>query len=424
MQWVQDAYSLTFAGLLMTAGSWADRFGGRRVMLLGLVLFTAASAACGLATTTILVAARAVQGIGAALLVPSSLSLLQTVYSDPGRRARAVGVWGGVGGVAAGAGPVVGGLLITALGWRLVFLINLPVAAAGAVMIRKYVQESPLREGQVRDAGGQVLAVLVLAALTTGLIEAGSLGWSAALVVGSLAVAVVTMTVFAWNERRAAAPMLPIRLFDRSRFSSAALIGVLLNFGFYGQLFVLTVYFQQQRGYSSLQTGLALLPSLALTFVACTWSGHITARTGPRAVIVAGLCLGTAGLLGWLMTGTSTPYAGLILPMAATGFGCSLTMPAATTAIMRAAPPERGGIASGVLNSARQTGSLLGVAVLGTIIVGYQHFSATGLRIAMTAAATALLAGAFVAVKGLRAPSAAQLPEGQVDVMTRSVPTE
>ena len=402
MQWVADAYSLTFAALLMSAGSWADRLGGRRVLLAGLALFTAASVGCGLAGTVwLLIAARAVQGIGAALLVPSSLSLVQAVYADPVQRARAVGVWGGVGGVAASAGPVIGGLLVSALGWRAVFLVNVPVAAGGAVMIRKFVPESARRAGQVRDVHGQVLAVIGLAALTTGLIEAGVRGWSALLVQISLAVAALAVPGFIWAERRAPVPMLPIRLFDRGAFSSAAVIGVLLNFGFYGQLFVLTFYFQEQRGYSSWQTGLALLPSLALTFIACTLSGQLTARTGPRVVIIGGLSLATAGLLGWLLAGTAMPYGELILPMAATGFGCSLTMPAVTTAIMTLAPLDRGGIASGVLNSARQTGSLLGVAVLGTVIAG-QHVSAGALRLAMAIAAVALFSGALIGVAGFR----------------------
>jgi MFS transporter, DHA2 family, methylenomycin A resistance protein len=415
MQWVQDAYSLTFAGLLMSAGSWADRLGGRRIMLYGLALFTVASVACGLATSVpMLIAARAVQGVGAALLVPSSLSLLQTVYTDPGLRARAVGIWGGVGGIAAGAGPVVGGLLVSALNWRFVFLVNLPVAAVGALLIRRYVPESPRRAGQVNDAGGQLLAVVGLAALTTALIEVGARGWGSALVLGSFAAAAIAVPVFAWVERRAPAPLLPIRLFDGRAFSSAAVIGVLLNFGFYGQLFVLTVYFQEQRGYSPWQTGFALLPPLVLTFIACTWSGRITARRGPRAVIMSGLSLATLGLLGWLLCGTATPYLGLILPMAATGFGCSLTMPAATTAIMRSAPAERGGIASGVLNSARQTGSLLGVAILGTIIAG-QHVSVLSLRVAMLTAAAALTTGALVAARGLRSPDSARATAGQAD---------
>jgi DHA2 family methylenomycin A resistance protein-like MFS transporter len=384
LQWVVDGYTMVFAGLLLLAGGLGDRFGARRAFLAGLVVFTAASVACAAAPgPAALVVARLAQGAGAALLVPSSLSLLHTSYSDGAVRARAVGVWGMVGGVAAGAGPVLGGLLVAGLGWRSIFLLNLPVGVAAYLLTRRTVARDDLtrhtaarddagRRGGPRSAGGldlpaQVVAVVMLAAVVGGLIQAGDLGWASPVVVGALLVAAVALGGFLVLEGRSRAPMLPLRLFREAPFSASVAIGVLLNFGFYGLLFVAPLYFEQQRHTGVLLTGLSILPMSAVVAVSSALAGRVTARTGPRLPMVIGLLVGAAGLAGWLLAGPNTPYWVLVVPMVFAGFGIAFAMPSSTTAIMRTATAGRAGITSAAFNAARQLGSALGVAVFGTL---------------------------------------------------------
>jgi DHA2 family methylenomycin A resistance protein-like MFS transporter len=374
LQWVVDGYTMVFAGLLLLAGGLGDRFGARRAFLAGLVVFTAASVACAAAPgPAALVVARLAQGAGAALLVPSSLSLLHTSYSDGAVRARAVGVWGMVGGVAAGAGPVLGGLLVAGLGWRSIFLLNLPVGVVAYLLTRRTVaRDDTGPAGGPRPAGpldlpAQVVAVVMLAAVVGGLIQAGDLGWASPVVVGALLVAAVALGGFLVLEGRSRAPMLPLRLFRAAPFSASVAIGVLLNFGFYGLLFVAPLYFEQQRHTGVLLTGLSILPMSAVVAVSSALAGRVTARTGPRLPMVIGLLVGAAGLAGWLLAGPNTPYWVLVVPMLFAGFGIAFAMPSSTTAIMRTATAGRAGITSAAFNTARQLGSALGVAVFGTL---------------------------------------------------------
>jgi MFS transporter, DHA2 family, methylenomycin A resistance protein len=402
LQWVVDAYTLSFAGLLLTGGALAERLGGRRVFAAGLVIFGAASAACGLAPTLgVLVAARFIQGAGAAVLVPSSLLLLQAAFTDRRARSRAFGLWGAIAGVGAASGPVVGGLLISVWSWRGVFFLNLPFALAALLAAARLVPGTPQRRRAV-DLGGQVLAIAGLGALTAALVEAGRLGWTAPLVLGAGCVAAAAIAAFAAVEHRSADPMLPLELFRRRAFRSGSTVGLLINLGFYGQLFVMSLYFQDLRGYSALRTGLALLPEAALLTVASAASGRIMARTGPRVPMLTGLLLGGAGLLGLAVAGSHTPYLVFVIPMIAAGSGMALTMPAATASVMEAAPPDRGGIASGVVNAARQAGGVLGVAILGSLVSARADFIG-GLRAGLVIAAAAFLAGAAVSFRGIAA---------------------
>ncbi len=253
LQWVVDAYTLSFAGLLLTGGALAERLGGRRIFTLGLVVFGAASAACGLAPTLgVLVAARFVQGAGAAVLVPSSLLLLQAAFTDRRARSRAFGLWGAIAGVGAASGPVVGGLLISVWSWRGVFFLNLPFALAALLAAPRAVPVTQPRRRAV-DLGGQVLAITGLGALTAALVEAGSLGWTAPLVLAGFCVSAAAWAAFVVVEYRSADPMLPLRLFGRRAFRSGSAVGLLINLGFYGQLFVMSLYFQDIRGYSALR---------------------------------------------------------------------------------------------------------------------------------------------------------------------------
>ncbi len=408
LQWVVDGYSLVFAGLLLFCGGLGDRVGGKPVFLTGLVVFTCASAGCGLTSTTPgLILARLVQGAGAALMVPTSLSLLKAAYSDKAARARAFGVWGTVSGLAAGAGPVLGGLLASGTGWRSVFLVNVPVGVVAIALTARYVPSTAVagrRSGL--DVPAQFAMAAALTGLTSGLIEAGALHWTHPAVLGAFAVFLTGCVAFLLLERRSRAPMLPLSLFRSRDFTASVIIGVLLNIGFYGLLFLAPLYFQRLHHYGVLRTGVALLPIVGIVALASALAGRITARTGPRLPMVTGLAVGAAGLLGWLLAGPGTPYPALIAPMAAVGFGTAFTMPAATAAVMESAPAAHGGAASAAFNAARQTGSAIGVAAFGTLVAGDL---VGGLHTAVISGALGFLAAAFLAVRLIREPRAAEV---------------
>jgi DHA2 family methylenomycin A resistance protein-like MFS transporter len=391
LQWVVDGYTLAFAALLLTGGALADRLGARRVLLAGLGLFTVASALCALAPgAASLVASRIVQGAGAALVVPASLALIRTAYDDPAARARAVGVWGGVGGIGAASGPVLGGLLVAAAGWRAVFVVNVPVGVAAIALTLRLVPAPPGRPRRL-DPAAQALAVLSLAALTLGVIEAGRA--SAAMLLIAATVAVAAAAGFVAIERRVAAPMLPLELFRSRAFSGASAVGLLINLGFYGQLLVVNLAFQGARGWSALTAGLATLPQGALVSLGSLASGRLTARAGrPGPTMLCGLTVGAIGLAGLALAPGDAPYPLLVAPLMAAGLGMSLTMPAATSAAVDAAPDGRAGVAAGVVNAARQAGGAIGVALLGSL-------AGVGDGAALLVAAAAFAAAAAIAAR-------------------------
>lgn len=392
LQWVVDGYTLTLAGFLLSAGALGDRLGAKGVFQGGLAVFAVASAGCGLAPNiAVLIVARLVQGLGAAMAVPASLALLQAAYPEPAARAKAFGVWGGVAGVAAGAGPLVGGLLIAGFGWRAVFFVNLPVAAAGLALAARHIPASAGRPGGL-DRPAQVMGVVALAALTGALIEAGRQGFTTPVVLAAFATFVVAAAGFVFLEGRARAPMLPLGFFRSPTFSAGNAVGLLINLGFYGELFVATLYFQEVRGYSALLAGLALSPQMGVATLASFCSGRVMARTGPRRPMIVGLAAGGAGLLGLLVAGARTPYVWLVAPLVATGFGMAFAMPAVTAAVMGAAPREQGGVASGVVNAARQVGGVIGIALLGALVARRATFIA-GLHVAVIIGGAAFLIG-------------------------------
>ena len=392
LQWVIDGYTLTFAALLLSAGSLGDRLGAHRTFAAGLAVFVVASAACGLAPGIgSLIAARLVQGTAAAVLVPSSLALLGAAYDDPGARARAVGVWGGVSGIAAASGPVLGGVLTEAVSWRLVFFINVPVGLVALLLTVRYVPRAAGHGRRGFDLSAQVAAIGALTALTFALIEVRSRGWGSGVILGGFAVAALLAVVFAGVERRAGNPMLPLGLFRSRAFSGGSVIGLLINLGFYGQLFVTSLYLQNTRHMGPVGAGLALLPEGILVSLGAFLSGRMTSRTGTRPPMVVGLCVGAAGFFGLMAAGTHTAYVVLVLPLMAAGFGMSFTMPAATTTVVGAAPAGRAGVASGAINTGRQIGSTVGVALLGTVSVS------AGTPAAMAGAGAAFLIGSGVA---------------------------
>ncbi|WP_245614251.1 MFS transporter [Actinokineospora inagensis] len=393
-QWVVDSYTLVFAALLLSAGAAADRLGPRRVFEAGLLAFAVFSAACAFAPNgPLLVLARALQGLGAAALVPASLALINTTYHDRAARAKAIGVWGGMGGIAAAVGPVVGGALITLAGWPSVFLVNVPVSLAAYLLVRHAVPRSVPNPTRSVDVTGQVLAVVSLVVLVYGIIEGGGpAGWSPR-TLGIVAAGLALVAVFLVVEHRKAQAMLPTTLFRDRVFSAAAATGLLLNFGFYGQFFVLTLYFQQLRHFSPLTAGLLLVPEAVGAIIGSPLGGRAAARIGARYTMVIGLTAGALGFLAFVLVDAGSGYA-LIVPAAfAAGLGMGFAMPAATTAAIEAAPRDLAGLASGAVNTARQLGSVLGVAVLGALVATGLPFL-TGFHLAVAASAVVFLAGA------------------------------
>jgi DHA2 family methylenomycin A resistance protein-like MFS transporter len=416
LQWVVDGYTVTFAGLLLSGGVLSDRFGARRVYAAGLVLFCVASAACALAPgLATLVTARVVQGVGAALLVPACLALIQAAYHDRDTRSWAIGIWGTVGGLAGGSGPLLGGLLTDVFGWRALFWVNVPLGVLTLLLTRRYVaaggRPEPTAEGRGGlDLTGQAAGGLALLGLTAGAVEAGRAGWTAPLPLALLAVGVVGAITFVQVERRVRHPMLPLAIFSHRELSAATAIGFAMNFSFYGLLFVEAIELERRYGFSPLQTGLALLPQTGVIAIGSWLGGRVTTKRGARTPMAVGMAVGAAGFLGLCVIGTHTPYAELVVPMIAAGFGISFCMPAATSAVVEAAPPGRAGIASGALNASRQVGGALGIALLGAFIASRSGGSSlghvlTGARAAMLVAAGAYLVGLVLALSIPRRPT-------------------
>ncbi|MDH6139949.1 MULTISPECIES: MFS transporter [Kitasatospora] len=405
LQWVTNGYTITFAALLLTAGWLSDRFGGRRVFLWGLVAFGVLSglsaAADGL---TMLVVLRLALGIPGALLLPSSLAVITNACTDPAERARAVGSWAAITGAALAAGPVVGGVLTETVGWRAIFLVNVPLALISLVITARRAPETARKPRRGLDLTGQLSSVVSLAALVYALIEGPTNGWGAVDVVVAFAVAVVAAVVFVAAERRAGdAAMLPPRMFGNRGFSAALMAGLLANFGLSGLLFVLSLFFQDGRHYSSFGAGLAFLPLTLPTAINPIFTGRLVGRIGPRRPATIGFALMAAGaLLQAPFTGNSgLAPAATVVGLALFGFGVSFAMPALVAGMAGSVPAEFAGIGAGTLNSARQVGASLGVAVLG-VVLGQASSNPGGTRIALIIAGVALLAGVLVSSTSLR----------------------
>ncbi|WIX85863.1 MFS transporter [Amycolatopsis sp. DG1A-15b] len=381
-QWISNGYTLTFAAFLLTAGAWSDRFGARRVFSAGLVSFAVLSGLSALSfSTPSLIALRALLGVAGALLVPSSLSLIAAAYPVPAARAKAMGVWAAVSGTGLVAGPLLGGLLTQAFGWRAIFLVNVPVAAVAFALSRS-APPTPAKPGRT-DLTGQVSAVVALSALTYALIESS---W------GPLLLSAAAAAVFVRSQRRPEA-MLPARLFRNRAFPLGLVAGAIVNFGLSGVLFVLSLYFQETRGYPPSLTGLAFLPLTIPTAFNPIFTGRLVARIGPRIPAVSGFSLMSAGTL--LQAGSTSAVLSVVA-LALLGFGVSLAIPSLLTAVVASAPPDLTGVAGGALNAARQTGAALGVAILGALLAG------TTTSIALIAAAGLLLVGALVVLFPIR----------------------
>ncbi|WP_321955680.1 MFS transporter [Burkholderia cenocepacia] len=407
LQWVVDAYTLAFAVLMLSAGALGDRFGTRRLYVAGLLLFAFASLACGAAVApAMLIAARALQGVGAAAMLPNSLALLNDACRhDPRLRARAVGGWTAAGSIAIAAGPVVGGLLIAAWGWRGIFLVNLPLCAAGLAATFAWVparraQAAPARSARSLDPRGQFIAIAMLTALTGAVIEWRPLGFTHPVVAGGFVLAALAALAFVAVESRTATPMLPLSLFRHPAFSAAVLFGICVNLTYYGTVFVLALYLQRARGESALQAGLAFLPLTGGFLLSNLASGRVVARHGPRVPMVAGALVAALGYGSLHFVDAATPLGVLLVPFLLVPSGMGFAVPAMTTAVLASVAPERAGIVSAVLNTARQAGGAIGVAAFGALASdGGAAQVVSGLRIETVVSVALLVAAALLATR-------------------------
>jgi len=399
LQWVVDAYTLLLAALLLSAGALGDRLGPRRVFLAGIVLFAVSSAACGLAQSSLqLILSRAVQGAAAALLVPPSLALItHAAAGDDKARSWAVGWWTASGGVSIAAGPVIGGLLIGALGWRWVFLVNLPLCLAALALTLAYVPEVPPREKRPLDLPGQALAFAALTLLVGAVIEGGHRGWSDPLVLGALIGGLLAVAAFLAVETRSAHPAVPLDVFRTRMVWSAVVVGVAVNFTYYGVIFVLGLFLQRSAGYSVLQAGLAFLPLTATFIVANLLSGRFVQRFGPARTMAGGVVVATIGYALTSRLGPETPFWLMVPGFLLIPGGMGTAVPTMTSALLSHVDRHFSGTASGVLNACRQAAGAAGVAVMGALAAGGPAAIAAGLRASGVIAAMVLLGTAWVA---------------------------
>jgi EmrB/QacA subfamily drug resistance transporter len=411
LQLVVSGYILTLAALLLLGGALGDRYGRRRVFLLGVVWFAGASAACGLAPDiAALIAARAIQGMGAALMTPGSLAILEASFA-PEDRARAIGAWSGLGGVATALGPLVGGYLIGSVSWRGVFFINIPVALLVVVISARHVPESRGDAGAgFLDVPGAALITLGLAGVTFGVVGAGSSGWLGPAALAPLLAGVAGVAGFLWRESVAASPMLPLTMFGSHQFSAANAVTFMVYGALGGALFLLPVQLEQVGGYSPLDAGLAMLPVTAIMLVLSSRSGALAARIGPRLQMAVGPLLVGAGLVLMIRIGPGARYAGDVLPAVVVfGLGLAATVAPLTITVMGAAPALQAGMASAVNNAVARTAGLLAVAGLpvaaGITGDAYRHaavFNAGFHRAVVYAGAACAAAGglAWLTVEG------------------------
>jgi EmrB/QacA subfamily drug resistance transporter len=369
LQWIVDAYVLLVAMLLLSGGVLADRFGRKRAYLAGVAVFTGASVLCSLAPSIgWLITGRVLQGIGAAALSPASLALLASAYPVPQQRVKAIGLWAGISGIGLAAGPVAGGVLADAFGWPAIFLVNVPIGVVLLLAGLRVLGESRNPSAPAVDIPGTILSVFGVGALTYGLIEGGSRGWTSPVILGSFAAATVLLACFVAVEGRRVAPMLPLRLFRQRLFTAANTAMVVVGFALMGSSFFFSQFFVYVQGSSILQAGLQTLPtSLAMVFVS-PYAGRLAARYGFRIVVTIGLALAGLGLLTLGLVHADTGYGNVWWRLAVVGIGFALTMSPLTGAAIQAVSPQEGGLASGISSTTRQIGAVLGVALLGAIV--------------------------------------------------------
>ena len=369
LQWVIDAYTLVLASLLMLGGSTGDRVGRRRTFQTGLVLFGGGSLLCSLAPTTgWLIAFRAVQAIGGSMLNPVAMSIITNVFTDRAERAKAIGVWGSVIGLSMAAGPVLGGLLVGAVGWRSVFWINVPVTVAVVLLTARYVPESRAPRPRRFDPAGQLLMVVLLAGVTFGIIEGPGHGWGSPLIVGSFVASAAALVGLAVVESRRREPLLDPRFFASVPFGAATLVAVAAFAALAGFLFLNALYLQDVRGFSPLHAGLLTLPMALMTVLLPPLSGRMVATRGSRLpLVLGGVGIAAAGVL-LLALDADTPLLVVVAAYVVFGAGFGMVNAPITNTAVSGMPVAQAGVAAGVASTSRQVGSALGVAVLGSLV--------------------------------------------------------
>jgi DHA2 family methylenomycin A resistance protein-like MFS transporter len=401
LQWVVDAYAVAFAAFMLSAGALGDRFGARRAFRWGMAIFALASIGCALSPTALaLNAARAVQGFGAAVMLPNSLALLNHALAHDARaRARGIGYWTAAGSIAIALGPVLGGLLVGSVGWPAIFWVNVPLCVAGFWLAR-HLQETPM--GQERpplDVAGQLLATLLLATLIGTLIESRTRGFGDAPILSGVAATLVLAVGLALVERRAPAPVIATDLFRGRDFRGAVFFGTVVNGTYYGAIFVIALFLQGARHFTPMQAGLAFLPLTAGFFLSNVLSGRAIGRFGTRRPMIVGALVDLVGfgVLAWASTTSSLGLMLLGFLLIPTGMG--LAVPAMTTTVLSAVDRSRSSLAAAILNTARQSAGAIGVAVFGALAHGDADHIGAGLRITCLVSMGALACAALAAAR-------------------------
>jgi EmrB/QacA subfamily drug resistance transporter len=413
LEWIVAAYALTFAALMITGGKLADLYGRRRIFVVGIVIFTLSSLACGLAPSAgFLIGARAVQGVGAALMNPATLSIITATF-PPKQRGQAIGIWAGVSALALAIGPLAGGLIVDNINWNWIFFINVPVGAAGIVASRIFITESrDTSHEQSIDLPGLATSGLGLFALSYGLIEGNQHGWGSAEIVSLFVAAVVLLVGFVLVERHQRLPMLDLSLFRSGAFTGANLVAMLVSLGMFGVFFFVSLYIQNILGFSPTKAGAAFLPMTMLIILVAPIAGRASDRIGSRWLMGAGMSILGVSLLLYQRVGLHSDFWTLLPAMLLGGVGMALTMSPMTAAAMGAVPVDKAGVGSGVLNSFRQVGGAMGIALMGAIVVSYVHAGShtalgreqfvSGLHAALLVSAGLAFAGSLVAVAVVR----------------------
>jgi EmrB/QacA subfamily drug resistance transporter len=413
LEWVVNGYALTFAVLMLTGGKLADMLGRRRIFIVGLTIFTASSLACGLATGAgFLIGARVVQGVGAALMNPATLSIITATF-PPRQRGTAIGIWVGVSAMALAIGPLIGGILTEQINWSWIFFINVPVGIAGIVVSRLFIDETrDESEEQRLDLPGLISSAVGLFGLTYALIEGNNYGWGSPRILASFAVAVLGLATFVLLEHRQRVPMLDLSLFKNSTFAGANTTMLLVALAMFGVFFFNSLYLGQVLGYSPIQTGATFLPLTVLIVFVAPLAGRYSDKIGPRWLMGAGLVLLSASLLSFSTLGVDSSFWDIVPGLILGGFGMSLAMTPTTAAAMGSVPVDKAGVGSAVLNSMRQVGGSLGIALMGAIVASsvsvlptspeYPAQFVEGYHNALHVAAAIAIVGAVVAVATVR----------------------
>ncbi len=388
LQWIVNAYTITFASFILTAGALGDRIGAKRVFVVGFLIFVIASLGCALAPNLwLLIIARLCQGVGAAVLVPNSLALLNHAYPNEAERQRAVGIWAAGASFSLTAGPLLGGALIALVGWRSIFFINLPVGLVGMWLAWRFASETTRATARTLDLPGQATAVLALGALAAATIEGGQHGWLNPLVDAGFIAFVALSALFVTIEFKSKGPMLPLALFRNAAFSATSLAGLLVNVAAYGLIFVFSLYFQRLNHLSPLWTGVAFAPMMLAILLANLIAARVTAAIGARPTIAIGLAVMAASCVGLLWMEQGSSYWWIGPQLVALGAGVGLLVPPLTATMLGSVAKKFSGVASGVLNAMRQTGSVLGVALFGSLLAGADGFiPGTKMSLAIAAA--------------------------------------